>query len=127
MQFVLTDENRDSTNFIINDDYKIKIPKQNLVNLHVKTKQNYDFLRAHNKVIGGGMDDYEKEYIADTADYPQQFYTNLEALGDSKPLVEFLQHAEKMYHDPTYNAYLDPNNTQLDTTTRYIDFKFYKE
>lgn len=130
IRFVINKDSstRDASNFIVKDGFKFKIPKPNLVNLRVKTKQNYDYLRSIDPTKASGMDGYDAEFNdPNPKPLPQKFFDNLLKLGDSEPLVKFLQHAENLYFDHDYDVYLDDNKTQLDSTSRYIDFKLYKD
>lgn len=124
MKFVFHEDAslRDTTNFIVQDNFKFKVPKPNLTNLRHKTKQNYDYLRKSDPSMQPVDDEYKND-----KPYPQELFDNLRKLGDSEPLVNFLQHADQLYNDKNYDAYVDDSNTQLDNASRYIDFKLYKD
>lgn len=111
LKWVTTSENRDDSNFLIKDDYLVKVHKSRLNDLDGIIWQAYNYF------------DKSQTWQIHSA-YPQALFDELKK-HYSSDIVSFLQEVHREFKDPKYIVRSDDGTENDDF--RYIDFKLYKK
>lgn len=111
MKWIITDENRDSNNFVAADDFKFKVEKSILSGVNKKIWDAYDYYEDGTK-------------YSVNAKYPQTMFDDLKKYY-SPELVSFLQDMNDEWNDKNYLV-ISSDGTE-DNDYHFIDFKLYKK